>query len=293
MNTNLKIIKLKNRSLLEIKGDDSREFLQALVTNNINLITNKNSIYSALLSPQGKYLYDFFIFQHYKNGHLIIDCEKKIHDELIQKLNMYKLRSQIEITINNKIDVYCIYGNELTKLISNIGLFNIEGFTKSIYNNLYFVDPRNKNLGIRNYTNNLIKEFRQLPAGTLSEWNYNRIKLRIPTPSIDLEKEKSFIIENNFEEINSIDFNKGCYIGQENTARQKYRGTAKRKLALAKINGKSIINGEEIYFDEKKVGKIRSSSKELVLVSIKTEIYDYCKKNKFTIKINDSELEFI
>ena len=74
---NLKIIKLENRALLKIKGEDSKEFLQALVTNNINFISNEKSIYSALLSPQGKYLYDFFIFQDSKSNYLIIDCEKK------------------------------------------------------------------------------------------------------------------------------------------------------------------------------------------------------------------------
>ena len=90
MNENLKIIKLKNRTLLELEGDDSREFLQSLVTNDINLISKEKSIYSALLSPQGKYLYDFFIYKN-TNNNIMIDCEKNDHKELVHKLNIYKL----------------------------------------------------------------------------------------------------------------------------------------------------------------------------------------------------------
>ena len=292
MNENLKIIKLKNRTLLELEGDDSREFLQSLVTNDINLISKEKSIYSALLSPQGKYLYDFFIFQN-TNNNIMIDCEKNDQEELIQKLNIYKLRSKIEIRVNDKIDIYSIYGRDLDTLISNLKIKYKEGFTKEVSNNLFFIDPRNKNLGLRNYTNKLMKEFSKIPAGILSEWHYVRIKNNIPYPYNDLDKEKSFIIENNFEKINAIDFNKGCYIGQENTARQKYRGTAKRQLVVGKIVGKEIFNGEKVFYDKKVVGTVRSSSKELCLVNIRSEIYDKCKKNKISIKIKESELIFI
>ena len=292
MSENLKIIKLKNRTLLELKGDESREFLQSLVTNNINLISKEKSIYSALLSPQGKYLYDFFIFQNHNNN-IVIDCEKNDHEKLIQKLNIYKLRSKIEIVVNDKIDIYSIYGQDIDFLISNLKLKYKEGFTKEVSNNLFFVDPRNKNLGIRNYSKILLEEFNKIPSGILSEWHYVRIKNNIPYPYNDLEKEKSFIIENNFEKINAIDFNKGCYIGQENTARQKYRGTAKRQLVVGKILGKEILNGEKVFYDKKMVGTVRSSSKELCLVNIRSEIYEKCKKNKTSIKIKESELIFI
>lgn len=290
---NLKIIKFKNRVLLEIKGEDSRDFLQSIVTNNIDLISNDRSIYSALLSPQGKYLYDFFLFQDSKINSIIMDCEKSLYEELIKKLTIYKLRSKVEIIVKNKINVYAIYGSNITELISNFKINNIEGSTKEVSNNLFFIDPRNRNLGLRVYSNKLLQDFNNLPKGILSEWNYIRIKNKIPYPYIDLEKEKSFIIENNFEYINAIDFNKGCYIGQENTARQKYRGTAKRKLEVAKIIGKEILNGERIILDDKAVGTVRSSSHGLYLVSINSAVYENCKKNNLTINIKNSILEFI
>ena len=290
---NLKIIKLENRALLKIKGEDSKEFLQALVTNNINFISNEKSIYSALLSPQGKYLYDFFIFQDSKSNYLIIDCEKNSYQELMQKLNIYKLRSNVEINLQDRIDVYTVYGSDLIKFISNLKMTYQEGYTKNISDNLFFIDPRNKSLGLRVYSNNLSNEFKEIASGILSDWHYLRIKNNIPHPYIDLEKEKSFIIENNFEQINAIDFNKGCYIGQENTARQKYRGTAKRKLVKAKIIGKDVTNGEKIVFDNRAVGTIRSSSKDICLVSIRSEVYDKFKRDNIKIKINESELKFL
>ena len=290
---NLKIIKFKNRVLLEIKGEDSRDFLQSIVTNNIDLISNTRSIYSALLTPQGKYLYDFFLFQESKINSIIMDCEKSLYEELIKKLTIYKLRSKVEIIVKDKINVYAIYGSNITELISNFKINNIEGSTKEVSNNLFFIDPRNRNLGLRVYSNNLLQDFNNLPKGVLSEWNYIRIKNKIPYPYIDLEKEKSFIIENNFEYINAIDFKKGCYIGQENTARQKYRGTAKRKLEVAKIIGKEILNGERIILDNKAVGTVRSSSHGLYLVSINSAVYENCKKNNLTINIKNSILEFI
>ena len=292
---NLKKLKLKDRAVIELNGQDNKEFLQSLVTNNVDLVSDNKSIYAALLSPQGKYLFDFIIFQNYITKKLSIDCEKKRYPELIQKLNLYKLRNKIDININNDITIYGIYGSDISKIILNLKMNNQEGSTKSIKNNIYIVDPRNKKLGIRIYIvkNNFSKEFDTILNGSSSELEYNRIKLKIPKPEIDLEIEKSFIIENNFEEMNCIDFNKGCYIGQENTARQKYRGTAKRKLALVKINGEKINNGTKIYHNKKIIGTMRSSCKNIGLASIRTDIYNGYKKNKLKIKHLDSEIEFL
>jgi hypothetical protein len=292
---NLKKVKLKDRAVIELNGQDNKEFLQSLVTNNVDLVSDNKSIYAALLSPQGKYLFDFIIFQNYITKKLSIDCEKKRYPELIQKLNLYKLRNKIDININNDITIYGIYGSDISKIILNLKMNNQEGSTKSIKNNIYIVDPRNKKLGIRIYIvkNNFSKEFDTILNGSSSELEYNRIKLKIPKPEIDLEIEKSFIIENNFEEMNCIDFNKGCYIGQENTARQKYRGTAKRKLALVKINGEKINNGTKIYHNKKIIGTMRSSCKNIGLASIRTDIYNDYKKNKLKIKHLDSEIEFL
>ena len=295
MYENIKKIKLEDRIIIELIGTDTKGFLQALVTNNINLVSSNKSIYAALLSPQGKYIFDFFIFESPLNGLLSIDCERNRYQELLEKLNIYKLRNKIDFNINKNITIFSIYGSDYSKLILDLEMNNIEGDTKKVNNNIIIIDPRNKNLGLRIYsnTNNFLKKLDQIPYGTASELDYSRIQLTVPNPAVDLEIEKSFLIENNFELINAIDFNKGCYIGQENTARQKYRGTTKKKLVPVRVIGQNISNGTKIFHDEKIIGTMRSSCKDIGLVTIRTDIYKEYKKNKFNIKVLNSEIEFI
>tara|TARA_B110000196_G_C21055836_1_gene619762 strand:- start:104 stop:991 length:888 start_codon:yes stop_codon:yes gene_type:complete len=295
MYENIKKIKLNDRIIIELIGTDTKDFLQALVTNNINLISYKKSIYAALLSPQGKYIFDFFIFENSINGLISIDCASNRYEELLKILNMYKLRNKIVFNINKNVCVLGIYGSNYSELLLDIDMNYLEGNTKKINNTIVIIDPRNKNLGLRIYSNIAcdIEKFDHIPNGTLAEFDYNRLQLKVPNPEIDLEIEKSFLIENNFESLNAIDFNKGCYIGQENTARQKYRGTAKKKLVLVRIYGQNILNGTKIYVNEKIIGTMRSSCKDLGLVTIKTAIYEEYKNNKLTIKTLKSEIELL
>ena len=295
MYENIKKIKLEDRIIIELIGTDTKGFLQALVTNNLDLVSCNKSIYAALLSPQGKYIFDFFIFESPLNGLLSIDCEINRYQELLEKLNIYKLRNKIDFNINKNITIFSIYGSDYSELILDLEMNNIEGDTKKVNNNIIIIDPRNKNLGLRIYSNtdNSLKKLDQIPYGTASELDYNRIQLTVPNPAVDLEIEKSFLIENNFELINAIDFNKGCYIGQENTARQKYRGTTKKKLVPVRIIGQNISNGTKIFHDEKIIGTMRSSCKDRGLVTIRTDIYKEYKKSKFNIKVLNSEIEFL
>ncbi len=295
MYENIKKIKLEDRIIIELIGTNTKDFLQALITNNIDLVSCNKSIYAALLSPQGKYIFDFFIFESPLNGLLSIDCERNRYQELLEKLNIYKLRSKIDFNINKNITIFSIYGSDYSKLILDLEMNNIEGDTKKVNNNIIIIDPRNKNLGLRIYSNtdNSLEKLDQIPYGTASELDYNRIQLTVPNPAVDLEIEKSFLIENNFELINAIDFNKGCYIGQENTARQKYRGTTKKKLVPVKIIGQNISNGTKIFHDKKIIGTMRSSCKDIGLVTIRTDIYKEYKKSKFNIKVLNSEIEFL
>jgi folate-binding protein YgfZ len=295
MYENIKKIKLEDRIIIELIGTNTKDFLQALITNNIDLVSCNKSIYAALLSPQGKYIFDFFIFESPLNGLLSIDCERNRYQELLEKLNIYKLRSKIDFNINKNITIFSIYGSDYSKLILDLEMNNIEGDTKKVNNNIIIIDPRNKNLGLRIYSNtdNFLKKLDQIPYGTASELDYNRIQLTVPNPAVDLEIEKSFLIENNFELINAIDFNKGCYIGQENTARQKYRGTTKKKLVAVRVIGQNISNGTKIFHDKKIIGTMRSSCKDIGLVTIRTDIYKEYKKSKFNIKVLNSEIEFL
>ena len=291
----IKKIKLDDRIIIEIIGTDSKGFLQPLITNNIDLVSSKKSIYAALLSPQGKYIFDFFIFENSINGHLSIDCAKNRCAELLEKLNIYKLRYKINFNINNNISIFSIYGTDYSELELNLKEVSLEGSTEKINNNIILVDPRNKKLGLRIYSDlsSPIEGFNKIPDGEKSDLDYIRIELSVPNPDLDLEIEKSFLIENNFEFINAIDFKKGCYVGQENTARQKYRGTAKKKLFLIRIIGDDIINGTKIYYNERVVGTMRSSCKDIGLATIRTDFYEEYKNTNIKIKVLNSELKLL
>ena len=291
----IKKIKLDDRIIIEIIGTDTKDFLQPLITNNIDLVSSKKSIYAALLSPQGKYIFDFFIFENSINGHLSIDCAKNRCAELLEKLNIYKLRYKINFNINNNISIFSIYGTDYSELELNLKEVSLEGSTEKINNNIILVDPRNKKLGLRIYSDlsSPIEGFNKIPDGEKSDLDYIRIELSVPNPDLDLEIEKSFLIENNFEFINAIDFKKGCYVGQENTARQKYRGTAKKKLFLIRVIGNDIINGTKIYYNERVVGTMRSSCKDIGLATIRTDFYEEYKNTNIKIKVLNSELKLL
>ena len=291
----IKKIKLDDRIIIEIIGADTKKFLQPLITNNIDLVSSKKSIYAALLSPQGKYIFDFFIFENSINGHLSIDCAKNRCAELLEKINIYKLRYKINFNINNNISIFSIYGTDYSELELKLKEVSLEGSTEKINNNIILVDPRNKKLGLRIYSDlsSPIEGFNKIPDGEKSDLDYIRIELSVPNPDLDLEIEKSFLIENNFEFINAIDFKKGCYVGQENTARQKYRGTAKKKLFLIRIIGDDIINGTKIYYNERVVGTMRSSCKDIGLATIRTDFYEEYKNTNIKIKVLNSELKLL
>ena len=235
------MIHLTNRAIIEIGGADRKKFLQGLITNNVEKASVSNLIYAVMLSATGRFLYDFFIFDDGEN--LILDCFAERRDEIFQKLNFYKLRSQVVIKKNDEL-----------KIISNE-----EGRG--------FPDPRNSKLGHRLYGN--------ATCDSPKNYEFLRISLKIPESESDLTYEKSLILEFGFDDLNAIDYNKGCYVGQELTARTHHRGEIRKKIFHIKIScpelverkqpktllqsQHSIEKNSEIYCEGKSVGIILSS----------------------------------
>lgn len=233
------MLKLETRSILEITGPDRKKFLQGLITNDVNKATEKNLIYSAMLNAQGRFLYDFFIFEIGEK--LILDCDALRRDEIFQKLNFYKLRAKVEIKKNDGIGV----GYQL--LVVGYRL-PIDGY--------FFSDPRSAELGHKIYTTAL----RLTPDTLRLKYDFNRIVLKIPESELDLTYEKSFILEFGFDDLNAIDYQKGCYVGQELTARTHHTGQIRKKIFHVKIsNSKSIQKNTEISCEGKSVGLVLSS----------------------------------
>ena len=249
------IIILDDRGLISITGDDAKEYLQNIITNDIKKVNQSDSIFSALLSPQGKYLHEFFIIST-DNGYFL-DCSTESKEDLIKQLSKYKLRSKVEIKDFSTDYVIGIISSEKFKEIQSEN-------KKSTDTILYresplFIDPRKKELGARILSSleklHLTIKKLSLKIIDSSEYFNHAHDLGIPEKGLVNLREQLFGLEANFEELNAIDFKKGCYVGQENTARMKLKNKIRRRLLSVKINGKLKI-GSELMLDNIKIGKI-------------------------------------
>ena len=244
----------KNRATLAIEGEDKIDFLQALTTNNIEKVSEEGIVYTAILSPQGKYLFDFFVFS-LGNKEIFIDIHQSRAIAFKKFLEFYKLNSDVTI-----FDKEC-----------QVVLSSVQQETCS------FPDPRANILGWRCYDFN--KEFANERRG-FEEFETNRIKSLIPETGVELIPEKSYILELNFEKINGVDFKKGCYIGQEVTARMKHKASLKNKLFCGHIpTNPENKDDKKVYSNGKVVGDIYSIFNNYCLIKIK----DASKEDKLTV----------
>ena len=247
---------LEDRAILYINGLDAKDFLQNLISNDINKVKDESSCFASLLTPQGKFLYEFIVIKH-KSGYFI-DCEKSQSEEIFKQLNLYKIRSKVEILNLSNEFVVASFGYE--KYLSIEGSKDILGFTFKYREDPIILDPRNKNLGARLIINleKLYLSLKKLGLKDDKIENYyiQSHKLGIVPKNLNKLKNKLFGIECNFEELNAIDFKKGCYVGQENTARIKLKNKlSKRLLPLEIIDGK-LSEDETIYYNDVEIGKV-------------------------------------
>ena len=249
------IILLENRGLILISGEDAKYFLQNIITNDVEKVNSSASIFSALFTPQGKYLFEFFLIQS-KNGYLL-DCDNQFTNEIINYLLKYKLRSKIEITDISKN--YVIGLITLEKFADIQKSENKTSDTIEFRNSPLFLDPRNKKLGARilSTLEKLHLTIKKLDLKIVKPDTYfaKAHSLGIPIKGIENLKDQLFGLEANFEELNAIDFKKGCYIGQENTARMKLKEKLRRRL-LPISSSEKLNLGEEIFYNKTKIGKI-------------------------------------
>ncbi|MFL2896827.1 MAG: YgfZ/GcvT domain-containing protein [Candidatus Pelagibacter sp.] len=247
---------LEDRAILYINGPDSKDFLQNLVSNDINKVSDSSSCFASLFTPQGKFLYEFIVVKH-KSGYFI-DCEKSQSGEIFKQLNLYKIRTKVEILDLSNEFVVASFGYE--KYLSITDSKDILGFTFKYREDPILLDPRNKNLGARLIIN-LEKLYLSIKTLNLindkiDNYHSHSHKLGIVPKNLNKLKNKLFGIECNFEELNGIDFKKGCYVGQENTARIKLKNKlSKRLLPIQIIDGK-LSEDETIYCNDVEIGKV-------------------------------------
>jgi folate-binding protein YgfZ len=247
---------LEDRAIFYINGEDTKDFLQNLISNDINKVTDNSSIFASLLTPQGKFLFDFIIVKH-KSG-FFIDCEKTQSEEIFKQLNLYKIRSKVEILNLSNEFVVASFGYE--KYLSIQGSKDILGYTFKYREDPIVLDPRNKELGARLIINleklYLSLKKLELKDDIIENYYAQSHKLGIVPKNLNKLKNKLFGIECNHEELNGIDFKKGCYVGQENTARIKLKNKlSKRLLPIEIIKGK-LSENEKILNNDVEIGRV-------------------------------------
>jgi folate-binding protein YgfZ len=266
-NTNTKIIK--------VHGKNIDIFFQNIITNDINDLNVENPLYTAMLSPQGKYLYDFIILK--EKNFFLLEANTNVVDSLIDEIKRYDIRNDISLELQENFITKVIIKENLTKnyieKIKKRRVYKEESF-------LFFLDPRSKDFLYRFWLNNTSTNL--LNFSEALEVEKKRILNKIPNSELDLTYNKSFILNYNFENINALSFNKGCYIGQENTARQKFRGTQKYSLKSIKvISGTMPDLNEDIFYKKVKIGTMKSSCNDIGLCLIRK---DAAKNNADLLK---------
>lgn len=225
---------LPARAVIALAGEDRVGFLQGLVSNDVAEAAPGRAVWAALLTPQGKYLADFFILAD--DGRLLLDVERAQLAMLLQRLNRFRLRARVTLAAAEALSVHAAWGGGAPPAAA-----------------LAAPDPRLPEAG-----------WRLLSAATLptnaepAEWDRHRLALGLPDGTRDLEPEKTVLLEAGFDELHGVSWSKGCYMGQELTARTRYRGLVKRRLVPVAVEGALPPPGTPVMRDGIEVGTMRS-----------------------------------
>jgi tRNA-modifying protein YgfZ len=266
---------LADRGVISVSGGDRRAFLQGLVSNDIDRVSPGTAIHAALLTPQGKYLHDFFIAE--AKDSLLLDCEGGRIDDLLRRLRIYVLRADVTLEdAGTTLGVLALFGDGAAE---TAGMPTTAGTAAAFQGGVAFVDPRLAAAGVRailprdSFESGL--EEAGFTAATTGEYDTLRLGLGLPEASRDMEVEKAILLENGFEELNGVDFHKGCFLGQELTARTKHRGLIKKRLIPVTIEGPCPEADVPIMLDGAEAGRMRSSRDGIGLALMRLE---YLKK---------------
>ncbi len=255
--------RLANRALLVVGGEDRQAFLQGLVSNDVAKVAADRAVWAAFLTPQGKFLHDLFIAA--RGAEYLIDAEADRVEDFRKKLSMYKLRSKVTVAVAEGLSVFAAAGDYL-------GLPSEAGAARGFGGGVAFVDPRLPRAGLRLY----LPDVQPLVAAGFDEapfaaWDERRIRLGLPDGSRDLPVEKAILLENGFDELKGVDFQKGCYMGQELTARTKHRGLVRKRLMPVSIDGPVPASGTPVMLDGAEAGEMRSAVAGVGLALVRLE----------------------
>lgn len=262
-------IALSNRALIALSGEERRTFLQGLVSNDIRKVSSERALYSAFLTPQGKYLHDFFVCE--LNDSLLLEAEGPRRADFQRRLSIYKLRSKVALAARDDLTPFAIFGDDAA---TAFGLPEDVGVARPFAGGIVFVDPRLAPAGLRAWLPEGGVGALIAAGGSEAEplaWERHRIGFGLPDGSRDMIPDKSILLENGFDELNGVDWDKGCYMGQELTARTKYRGLIKKRLLPVTIEGPAPKAGEIISLNGAEAGEMRSHAGSSGLALLRLE----------------------
>ena len=250
---------LDQRAVLTLGGEDRQRFLQGLISNDVMRVAADRAVYAALLTPQGKFLHEMVVSA--VGDGLWLDTERARRADLLRRLTLYRLRAKVTLAdAGDDLAVAAVFGPDAA---AAFGLPATAGAAVSAGNRVALVDPRHAGLGVRLIlpAAEIRPALAELGIPAASEGDYERLRLAcgVPDGSRDIEVERGVLLEHDFEALNGVDFNKGCYIGQELTARTKYRGLVKRRLARVSLNGPAPGPGTPIMLGDREAGELRTS----------------------------------
>jgi folate-binding protein YgfZ len=280
---------LESRGLITVGGDDRIEFLQGLISNDIRRVAPDRAIWAALLTPQGKYLHDFFVTEI--GGAFFLDCERARLMDLGQRLSRYKLRAKVDFGIADKHEVAVLPGKAA---LGRAGLPAEPGAGRTVSGGVIYADPRLAEAGARAVLPKdggeaVLRDMGFVP-GEAADYEAQRLGLGLPDGSRDLVVERAILLESNFDELHGVDWNKGCYMGQELTARTKYRGLVKKRLLPVDIAGAAPPPGTQVLLGEKDAGEMRTAADGKGLALLRLEQLERALSGDGVLKAGDATL---
>ena len=246
---------LSDRTVIRLAGDDRRTFLQGLITQDVDLLSSDSAIFTALLTPQGKILFDFFVAE--SGDQFLIDCNAAAAEALAKRLTLYKLRAKVTIEIDKELTVAASENK-----IDRTGA-------------IIFRDPRLDALG-----------WRAIAAGqhktSDTQYEQRRISLGAPEFGKDFGSDDLFLLDVNYDALGAVSYKKGCFVGQEVTSRMKRKGETRKRTLIAGYEGPSLAKGAAIVAGESTLGEILSSVDGNALALIRIDRWEKAKANSLS-----------
>ena len=259
-----KLAALPDRGVIRITGEDRVALLQGLVSNDIEAVQPGHAVWAAFLTPQGKWLADFFVLTD--GAALLLDCERAQIPMLLQRLSRYRLRMKVALAADEALRVYAAWNGAPSA-------------------GVVAPDPRLENFAWR------VLAAAELPANaTEADWQRLRLAAGLPEGSQDLESDKTVLLEAGFDELHGVSWTKGCYMGQELTARTKYRGLLKRRLLPVAVDGPLPAPDTPVFRDGVEVGAMRSGIDQIGLAVLRLDSVDApltCGEARLTPRVPD------